>query len=139
MGRRVCEKTSMSHLLLRGRKAKAAVLVAGVIAAIAGPGQSSAATLNSTVQPGDVFFTNNNLNTLSQVRSGARVGGTVSFGVTDQLGGIFSDSAGNLYLAENNSTLTAPTLERVSLGQSTSTVVLSSTDFSGASGTVLRE
>src|SRR5215216_6107499 len=83
-----------------------------------------AATVNSPLQIGDAFSLNNNLNTLSQFRNGARQGGTVSFGTNDQLGGIFVDAAANLYLAQNDSTLTSPSVERISLGQTTSTVVL---------------
>src|SRR3954468_21322982 len=131
----------MSHFgNQRGCRSLRKSLVAGVAACLASAATPvSAVSLNSPVQPGDAFFTNNNLSTLSQVRNGVRQGGTIAFLGNYTLGGFFVDAGANLCLAQNDAALTTPSVERVAVGQTTSAVVLSTADFAGGGGTALRD
>ena len=122
----------MAHRMTRVKRAFVyAVAAAGLAASSAG-----AATLNAPLQLGDTFFINSNLIQLSQIRNGARVGGQITYGANDRLGGIATDAAGNLYLAGNPGG-TGLTLERVDVGQAASTVLLDATALTG--GTILRD
>jgi hypothetical protein len=94
--------------------------------------RASAITANSTVTAGDVFTVNNNLNSFSQIENGVRAGGAVTYGANDQLGGIFADASG-LYFA-GNPNASGLTVERISIGQTASTPILTPADFAGGSG-----
>ena len=123
------------HFLAAG----AVALGRGILAS-----HASGATINAPLELGDVFTVNNNLNAYSQIRAGARVGGTVGYGAgtgNGRLGGIFTDRNGSLYFAgqPDGTATTSQTVERITLGQSASTTLLSSADFSGASGGDIRE
>src|SRR5687767_12243615 len=77
------------------------VLISSVVALLAAfHHEAVAVTANSPVTGGDVFIINSNLNSFSQIENGIRAGGAVTYGATDQLGGIFSDASG-IYFAGN--------------------------------------
>src|SRR4051794_6003978 len=123
----------MTHLKWATGMAIKAITAAGLGLAAATVG---AATLNAPLDLNDAFFVNNNLIQLSQIRNGARVGGQITYGANDRLGGIATDTAGNLYLAGNPGG-TGLTVERINVGQTTSAVLLNSTSLTG--GTILRD
>src|SRR5215208_4721630 len=117
-------------------------LVTALLLALLSPGSTSAATLNDPLQQGDLFLVNNNLNSLSQIRAGARIGGAVGYGTgtgNERLGGIFTDQTGALYLAGQPGGLTSGTtvVERIGIGETNSTQVLGPADLAG--GSALRE
>ncbi|HEY7120683.1 MAG TPA: PEP-CTERM sorting domain-containing protein [Tepidisphaeraceae bacterium] len=114
----------------RGRRVIAALSLAAVATA------AHAATLNSPLQLGDTFISDNGMANLSQIRAGARVGGQIAYGANERIPGLAIDATGNLYLAGNPGG-TGLTVEQIQLGQATSTVLLDSTSLTG--GTTLRD
>jgi hypothetical protein len=118
---------------------RAAVAAAAIVLLVAAaPTAPAAVTLNAPLEGGDRFIVLNALNGFSQIRNGARVGASVTFGANDRLGGVASDSTG-IYFAGNPDGA-ALTVERIGLGQTTSTQLLNATDLAGGGATpVIRD
>ena len=118
--------------------------VVGALAALSLTADSGAVVLNDTLQPGDMLFTNNNANGISQIRSGTRLGGVVNYGTgtgNERIGGVFSDNTGAIYFAGQPGGANVPSpdriVERIRIGETTSTPIISTADL--PSGQTLRD
>jgi hypothetical protein len=106
----------------------------GVFVALTVPAQA-AIVLDSPLAPGDVVWVDQNLRNLYQMR-GSSIVSTVDFGANREVGGVFSGTDGSLYVASGNTAASSTlAIDRIDVGQATSTTILGASDLVGGSGT----
>jgi hypothetical protein len=126
-----------------GLRARLSVIMAlAMIAALSA--EAPAVSLTEPLQPGDIIFTGNNANTISHIRNGTRLGGVIPYGGgtgNERIGGVFSDSVGNIYFAGQPGGANVPApdriLELIRIGETTSTLILPTSEL--PSGQTVRE